>query len=252
MESVDFMFGKIHKDIPVPMYYQIKQVILTAIKNGLLQPGEMLPIELAFCEQYEVSRPTIRQALNELVIEGYLYRLKGKGTFVSSPKIEAKFLSKLQNFNDEMLAKGLTPSTKVITFKVISGVQDINNRLKRPNSEKLFYLERVRFANGEPVVYVETFFSYDQFQKLENVDFVSESLYDSMKLKCNCTVARVNRMIEAVSVSQKEATLLEIVKGSAAMLVKTTAFTKQGIPVEYSIARYRGDRNQFSVELELE
>ena len=73
-----------------------------------------------------------------------------------------------------------------------------------------------------------------------------------MKLKCNCTVARVNRMIEAVSVSQKEATLLEIVKGSAAMLVKTTAFTKQGIPVEYSIARYRGDRNQFSVELELE
>lgn len=250
MENVRYLMNAINKDIPVPLYYQIKQMLLTAIKDGRLKDGDMLPTELEFCEQCQVSRPTIRQALSELVSEGYLYRLKGKGTFVASPKIDARFLNKLQSFNEEMLQKGLQPSTQVLSFHVVQGRGIFSEKLMLPASEPLFYLERVRYTNNEPIVYLETYFPYKQFRAMEDVDFVSQSLYHSMEERCGTHVVRVQRDIEAVNATQREATLLMIPKASAMMLVKTTAFTEQGIPAEYSIARYRGDRNKFSVELQ--
>lgn len=250
MENVRFILGEINKSIPVPLYYQIKQMLLTAIKDGRLSQGDILPTELEFCAQCEVSRPTIRQALSELVAEGYLYRLKGKGTFVSSPKIAARFLNKLQSFNEEMEQKGLKPSTCVLSFQMVPGRSLVNEKLMLPASSQLFYLERLRFADGEPLVYLETFVPYIQFKALEGVDFVSESLYQSMEEKCGTHVVRVQREIEAVSAGQREAALLDIPKNSALMLVRTVAFTEQGSPAEFSVARYRGDRNKFGVELQ--
>ena len=164
--------------------------------------------------------------------EGYLYRLKGKGTFVSKTKIEARFLNKLQGFNQEMLEKGLKPSTRVLNFSCIPGREDVNTKLNLDSSEPLFYLERIRYADDEPLVYVETYFPYRQFQVLKNVDFVKESLYQSMKEK-------------------RDADLLDIPKGNAMVKVQTIGFAKEGRAVEYSVARYRGDRNSFTIELQV-
>lgn len=242
-------FSKVEKDIPIPLYYQIKQMLLSAIQQGNLSGGDMIPTELEFCERCGVSRPTIRQALSELVAEGYLYRLKGKGTFVAMPKIDARFLNKLQSFNQEMQQKGLTPSTKVLAVEVIPGRSPANEKLNISASQKLIYLERLRFANGEPIVYLETFLPYHPYEKLLEQDFTASSLYSLLEDLYRVRVSHVNREIEAVNATQKEAALLDTVKNKALCLVKTVACTDQGLPVEYSVARYRGDRNKFSVEL---
>ncbi|MDL2323655.1 GntR family transcriptional regulator [Ruminococcaceae bacterium OttesenSCG-928-A16] len=239
----------IDKAVPVPLYYQIKQSILAAIQEGQLKGGDMLPTELDFCVNCGISRPTIRQALSELVTEGYLYRLKGKGTFVAQPKIDARFLNKLQSFNQEMTQKGLVPSTQVLSVQTIEGKSSINKLLNIPAGEKLLYLERVRYTDGEPIVYLETYLPNTLLGGLAQEDFTHKSLYSLLEEKYNLRVEKVQREIEAVNATTHVAGLLEISKGKAICLVTTVAYAGDMMPVEYSVARYRGDRNKFSVEL---
>lgn len=240
---------RVRKDIPIPMYYQIKQSILGAINDGDLKGGDMIPTELEFCEACDVSRPTVRQALGELVSEGYLYRCKGKGTFVSQPKIDAHFLNILQSFNQEMQEKDMVPSTKVLKFEVVQADEAINEKLEMNSTDKLIYLERLRYANDEPIVYLETFLPYDRFSKLIEEDLSKNSLYEILEECYQQRVVRVSRVIEAINANAAIADRLNISKGSAVCLVKTVGYTEEKLPVEYSVARYRGDRNKFSIEL---
>ena len=112
----------LHKDIPVPLYYQLKLQILADIREGRLKVGDMIQPECDLCRQLGVSRPTVRQAMSELVAEGHLTRRKGKGTFVALPAtrpVDARFFQGLQSFHDEMIQKGLVPSTEVLELSLI-------------------------------------------------------------------------------------------------------------------------------------
>lgn len=241
---------RLDKNVPIPLYYQLKEQVLAMIKSSSLKDGDMLPSESELCSLLDVSRPTIRQAFSELVAEGYLSRYKGKGTFVSLPKIEERFLSKLESFNREMLAKGMTPSTKVLALSKIFGPHEANEKLQIPLDAPLIYLGRLRFADKIPLVYVETFLSYDHYSKLLGVDFEEHSLYDSFEALYNMHIAKVKREIEAVNARRKEADLLEIAANKALILVKTLGYPNDSqIPAEFSVARYRGDVNKFSLDI---
>ncbi len=251
MTQSDFWRQKIHidKSSPIPLYYQMKQAILEAVHDGTLKEGDMIPSELDLCAMHDISRSTIRQTLSELVMEGYLTRQRAKGTVVAAPKIDARFLNKLQSYNEEMRQKGLVPSTRLMNLKVLEGVRHINEKLRLDVSEPLIYLERLRCADGEPLVYLETYIPYNSFPLLLKQDFTNGSLYEYMERLYDKRVSRVIRKLEAVIANSAEAQLLDIARGAPVCLVKTVAYTASGEPVEYSVARYRGDRNEFSVEL---
>lgn len=240
---------ELNKDIPVPLYYQLKQIILAKLMAGELKVDECLPTEIDFVHTLGISRSTVRQAFNDLVNEGYLYREKGKGTFISKPKIDEGFLQKLDSFNREMVQKGLKPSTKIMDAKVIPGIANVNRSLNIPENEELFYLCRLRYANEEPVVYLETYLPYEEHKELLHEDFATQSLYAVLEEKYNKRIVRAVRKIEAVNANAQEAKLLNIKANAAVCLVKTTAYLSDNTPIEYSVARYRGDRNQFTVEL---
>jgi GntR family transcriptional regulator len=240
---------KLDKNIPVPLYYQLKKLLIDEISNNRIKLGDSIPTEAEFSEHLGISRPTIRQALSEMASEGYLQRLKGKGTFVSKPKIDARFFQQLQSFNSDMNQKGLNPTTQVLDLKVIKGIADICEKLDIDVEDELVYLRRVRFADDEPVVYLETYLPYKYCKGIIEEDFVNNSLYSIMEEKYSIKIFKVVRKIEAVNADDQVAKLLHMKKNQALCLVKTTAYTEQNIPSEYSIARYRGDRNLFSVEL---
>jgi GntR family transcriptional regulator len=242
---------KLDKNVPIPLYYQLKKQVLAMIEGGALKEGDILPPENELCDALNVSRPTIRQAFSELVAEGYLSRYKGKGTFVSKPKVEARFLSKLETFNDEMISKGLTPHTQVLSFEKLTGPHDdANEKLGLPPDAPLIFLSRLRSADDVPLVYVDTFLPYAPYAKLMDVDFEKNSLYESLEKLCHVRINRVRREIEAVNARPKEAELLRIAKNKALNLVKTVAYSDDTpLPVEFSIARYRGDLNKFSVDV---
>jgi GntR family transcriptional regulator len=239
---------KLDKNVPIPLYYQLKSRVLAMIKDSTLREGDLLPPENELCVALDVSRPTIRQAFGELVAEGYLNRYKGRGTFVSKPKFDARFLSKLETFNDEMASKGLTPSTKVLKLERIFGPCEANERLSVPLDVPLIYLSRVRYASGVPLVHVETFLPYERYHALMDVDFGEFSLYESLEKLCGIRVNRANREIESINARKIDAELLQIDKNKAVSLVKTVAFSDDSpSPVEFSVARYSGDLSKFSV-----
>jgi GntR family transcriptional regulator len=241
---------KLDKNIPVPLYYQLKRQIHELIEQAVLKEGDILPPENELCEFFNVSRPTIRQAFNELVAEGFLNRHKGRGTYVSKPKVEERFFSKLETFNKEMLSKGFTPKTIVLDLKKLVALPEANEKLELPLDTPLIYLSRLRLADDVPLVFVETYLPYEQYENLMRVDFAIHSLYDSLESIYRVRVNRVRREIEAVNAPQKEAKLLQIDKNKAISLVKTIAYSEDSPkPVEFSIARYRGDMNKFTLDI---
>ena len=185
----------------------------------------------------------------DLAASGQLTRKKSKGTFVAAPKIEARFFARLQSFHEEMNQKGFEPSTQVLNLEIVKKKANIAEKLHLPLKSEFIMLERLRFADSEPVVYLQTFIPHTGYEILMNIDFTINSLYEVMEQKCHVRVHRVVREIEAVNTTRREAELLGLSHLSAICLVKTTAYTENDIPVEYSIARYRGDRNKFIIGL---
>ena len=148
---------------PLPLHYQLSQLLCAAIASGDLKPGDCIPPETDIVEHLGISRATVRQAISGLVNRGLLYRKKGKGTFVAAPKIDGGFFAKLESFHQEMLEKGLTPSTRVLQWERIPPDGEINAVLELPPDAPLLLLRRLRFANGMPVVQVDTYLSAQLF-----------------------------------------------------------------------------------------
>jgi len=247
--SFDINKLSINKNIPIPLYYQLKTAICSQINSNNLQPDDSLPTELEITDALGISRSTVRQAIIELVNEGYLYREKGKGTFIAKPKIEASFFQKLDSFNQEMIDKGFVPSTQVLDLCVIQGQPDINKKLMLPEQDELIYLSRLRFADKDPVVFLETYLPYKNFESLIHEDYTVTSLYSVLENTYFCRIEHAVRRIDAVPANAQEAKLLLLKLNSPVMLVRTVAYADHDMPIEYSIARYRGDRNTFTVEL---
>lgn len=241
----------VDKNSPVPMYFQIKQEIIKLIKNNTYKTGDQLPTELEFCKILDISRPTIRQAFQELINEGYITRQKAKGTFVSKPKVEGYFFKKLESYNEEMRALGLEPSTNVLHSEVEKASEEVATKLNIKEGEEVFHLVRQRFADEEPMVYVHTYLPYAPYKSIEENDFNDESisLYELMKHKYNRPIAYVDRTIEASNATNDIATLLHIEDKAAIYTITTIAHDEDDMPIEYSVARYRGDRNKFSIRL---
>jgi len=239
----------IDKNIPVPLYYQFKQTLKELIQNGTLSVGEQIPTENEFCDALAISRPTVRQALKELISEGLLTRRKPLGTFVSQPKIDSYFFEQLASYDDEMKLLGLTPSTKVLVVNKTQASGEIANNLKINEAEDVLYLKRLRFTDNEPMVVVETYLPSKLFPNLLEINFNENSLYETLENQYQCPVQSVHRTIEATLSDDEIAKLLEITRGSAICLTTTVAYNSNDVPIEFSIAKYRGDRNKFSLNL---
>ena len=241
---------KLNKNVPIPLYYQLKKQLLSLIEEGVLKSGDQLPTEKELCQQLSISRPTVRQAFGELSSEGYIHRFKGNGTFVSAPKVSSRFLNKLESFQDEMQHEGKIPVTRVLTLEKTTAFPKVNEILGLPIHEPLIQLTRLRFANDVPVVLADTYLPFSQYPGLLDVDFETFSLYAILEEKYDIYISRVVREIEAVTVRRKEAELLQCSPNQALILAQSLAYAAgQSQAVKYSIARHRGDINTFSVEV---
>lgn len=240
--------NKLQKESPLPLYYQLKEIIKRQIEEGHLQPGDAIPSERELVETYKISRPTVRQAINELVTEGLLFREKGRGTFVSKQKIKQFFLESLTSFSEEMKQKGLSFSTKVIGMEVVSNTSMLTS-VFGDRYNKFFRIDRLRYVQGEPVVVVTTYVPCSIAPNLDEEDLINQSLYDILQNKYGLKISRATRVVEAINSSDEDAALLEIEPLSAIQLIRTTGYLEGDIPFEYSIARYRGDLSSFTVSL---
>lgn len=239
--------GKIDKSVPVPLYYQLKEAILDEIRKGNYESGSMIPTEKNISDFFQISRTTVRQAITELVQEGWMYRVKSKGTFIAQKKIQQDFMQKLETYEEQMKRLGVVPKTEILEFRVVYAPHIVAEKLQIPEKSEVIYLYRKRFADEVPIVLVETYLPMADCEFIIDEDMQTESLYKKLGKTENTRIYCVKRIVEAVEASSNDVKLLSIKKGKPVQKFETVGYNVFGKPIEYSIARYRGDYNRFEV-----
>lgn len=233
---------RLNKDIPIPLYYQIKRMILNDLSSGKLKEGDPLPTETEFCVNLEISRPTVRQALNELVSEGVLIRKKKSGTFVAQPKIELPVHIDIESLKKGIESTGRECGIEVLDLCMLDAVEEVNMKLHLDNKENLIYLKRMWMTGQTPIAYTATYLSYDRFKQVLDGDFCSIMLPDFLKLHYNVEVDQRDTKVNATLASKFDLELLQINRTRAALLCIMDVGKSDGQPIYYSVTRYRGDQ----------
>ncbi|MFZ2540102.1 MAG: GntR family transcriptional regulator [Oscillospiraceae bacterium] len=234
------------------LYLKIEEYIKNLIENGALNEGDCIPIETDLSIQFNVSRPTVRQAMSNLVNKGYITRVKGRGSFVSKPKITQEYTKYIESYNVEMQKKGLVPKTIVIEFKVIKADAWVADKLKIAQKEKVIYLKRLRYALGafdeKPVLLTSVYIPFKTIPNLMDYDFESFSLYEALELNHQLP-QKVVRELNASIAPKEISALLEIGENSPVQFITSTGFLSNGEIIEYSESYYPSARNRFVIEI---
>jgi GntR family transcriptional regulator len=236
----------INRNIPIPLYYQLLQLIKGSIENGELKPGDSLPTELDMMQKYNLSRATVRQAILQLVNEGYLRRIKSKGTFVNLIPEKSRFIGSLKGFAQEMRQKGIAFSTRVLDCRVIPAPQKVSEKLQIASGDPVFFLKRLRFVKDEPVLIVEGFVPARLCPGIEKEDFERQSFYDVLEQKYEIILHHGCREFEPVMPQTEEMKLLRVSQKAPVLFIESTVYTEENMPVEYVEIRIKG---KFSVDL---
>jgi GntR family transcriptional regulator len=239
----------INRSSGIPFYIQVRDVLREHLQTGTWQPGDRLPSEPELCRMFAVSRPVIRQALNDLAQHGLVARLKGKGTFAAPPKITESLVQKLTGFYQDMVEQGYTPTARVLRQEQVPAGRRVAECLGIAPETPVIVIERLRFVQDEPIQLVTTYIPQATCPALLEVDLSRRSLYAFLDEVCGIVIARGHRSVEAVAANEYEAQMLRVKKGAPLILLDSVSYLSDGTPVEYYHALHRGDRTRFEVEL---
>ncbi|MGQ9623605.1 MAG: GntR family transcriptional regulator [Candidatus Caldatribacteriaceae bacterium] len=239
---------KLTKDSPIPIHVQLRDALRQALESGEYEPGDRFFSENEIAKKYGVSRMTVRRVMDDLLREGFIFRVPGKGTFVARQKIVEK-LTELVGFTKDMERKGCIPSTKVLKKRVVYPPRKIRELLRLEKGEKTLLLKRVRYASGEPMALQTAYIPLKFFPGIEEVDFEKESLYDTFK-RFGRPPVWAKQDMEATLIKDGEQTrLLGVTLGSAGMLSERLTYDLEGDPIEFTVTLFRGENYRFTVHL---
>ncbi|TDM45640.1 GntR family transcriptional regulator [Macrococcoides goetzii] len=231
----------------VQLYLQIAEKIRNNIDNGELQVGDKLPSERKLCELYDVSRITIRQALDLLEDERIIQRKQGIGTYVL-PSQYNQILNNLYSFSDEIIKKGDKPSTKMLDIQLVRVNDYIHKRTGLMLNAHVFKLTRLRLANDKPLVLEYSYIPQSLAPDLDKFNFNKVSLYKTLSNEYQIQIDNAHETLEATILTKEEAELLNKKPKHIAMYIQRYAYSKGQI-VEYTRSLVVGDEYKYTVEL---
>lgn len=237
----------LNEKAPTTLYFQLKEILTKQIKNKDWEVNSKIPTERELCEQYKVSRITVRQALDELEKEGFLYRKQGKGTFVTVPKIEQR-LNNFYSFSEEIEKMGRKPSTKVLEFSKIKANEEIAIKLGLNIKDDIYSIKRLRLADDEPFAIEISYLPYELFPDLLHAEVEEKGLYNSLKEKFGIIPDEAEESFEAVLVDAFSSNYLNVAKNSAGLLLERFTKSDERI-VEYCFSLIRGDMFKYRISL---
>ena len=243
--------NEIDKTIPVPLYFQLKELLLTELKSGDYPEGYMIPTELEISAMFKLSRTTVRQAIQQLVSEGWLYRIKSKGTFITTPKRHQDFVTQIESFESQAMRRNQSPSTAVLEFRRVKATEEVAAALELKKDDLVIYLHRKRSIDGEAVFTVKTYLPASLCKFLLEEDLSQVSLYSELNKSEQTHVVQLQRKIEAVAAGKEDENYLGLVRGEPILAVTSVGCNAMKKPIEYSLTRFRGDKNFFNVTAEL-
>jgi len=235
----------------LPVYYQIKQTIKNWILNKEFNPGEKIPSENELGEKFNVSRLTVRQAISQLVQEGFLISKRGEGTFVThNEHLIGSFSLEFTGFMDDLFYQISKCKTKSVKINRIPVPKVIKEKLELSNSgEEVIQIKRVRFLNDKPFNYTINYLPIDIGKRMTEKDLLRKPLLQIMEQDLGIQFTEAFQQIEASFADQEVSEQLDIVSGSPILLVERIMYTKKRKPVEVVQSSYRGDLYKYIVRL---
>jgi DNA-binding GntR family transcriptional regulator len=239
------LFVDLDRSSPVPLYFQVAQQIEHAINEGDLAPGDRLDNEISLAEQFGLSRPTMRRAIQELVDKGLLVRKRGVGTQVVHGQVNRPV--ELTSLFDDLTSHHQAPTTVVLVNEVVHATDEVSVKLGVPPRARVLHLRRLRYAHGEPLAIMENFLPEDLIG-LGEMDLAARGLYQLMRAKgVNIRVAK--QRIGARTGTPEECQLLGEKRGSPVLTMDRAAHDDSGRPVEWGRHCYRASQYSFEVTL---
>lgn len=238
----------IKKESALPIYVQLEQGIKELIEKQELKPGDSIPSEREFSETYQFSRMTVRQAITNLVNDGILVRERGKGTFVAFRKIEQK-LKGLTSFTENMKARGMLPSTKVLDLTLKQADPYLSKMLVVEEGALIYEIIRVRYADGVPIALETLFMSNDLVPKMTK-EQAENSIYEYLENQLYLKINRGVQELEASVSKKEESAILGIKEGTPVLRIQRIGYLADGRPLELAQSVYRGDLYKYTIELE--
>lgn len=236
------------KNSSIPLWEQLDGILREKIDNGIWQSGDVISSENELSKEFKISRMTVRSVITRLVQEGLLYRVPGKGTFVSEPKIHTKPLSKM-GIREQLEEEGYQISTKVIENLIKLPSDRIAKKFGMIEKEPIYFVERIRYIKEKPLSIHRTYIKESiigtaiDFERLEK-----EQLCKILEDDFDLIPTKTQETLEMVYATNHQAELLGI-KESHPLLYLQDVRYKNSTIIEYSEVFFRGDQIRINLEL---
>lgn len=230
---------------PVPLYHQVAAAIESAIRDGTLPPDTKLENEVALAQRYNLSRPTMRQAMDQLVRNGLVVRRRGVGTQVIGPRVRRNL--RLSSLYNDLVSEGANPQTTVLSLERIGAPAQIAEPLKIATGDEVCHLRRLRTVDGQPLAIMENWVPAGVAQ-LDKDSLEQDGLYNILR-KAGIDFRMAHQRVGATTAGAEQAELLQCNRGSALVTMERTALDSRGIAVEHGHHLYRADRYSFDITL---
>ena len=237
----------IDKNSRTPLYLQLMDILMEEIDFSLNE-NDQLPSEREICDKYDVSRTTVRQAINEMERDGLIYKVHGKGTFVAPNKVKQDLI-KFYSFTEEMKKLGKKPISKVLSFEIIEADRKISRELKLPETTKVYKFTRLRLADKTPMMLEETFVPLELFPDITKEALEENALYDIFREQYQVEIKMADEYFTPVMANENEAKLLQIPSMLPSLRIERLTFSVNNV-IEYTNTIARGDKFKYHVRLE--
>ncbi|MFC4597575.1 GntR family transcriptional regulator [Cohnella hongkongensis] len=234
---------------PLPMYQQLKDILKGKILSEEWPVGSLIPTEQELIEEYRVSRTTVREAVIELVKQGLLQKKQGRGTEVKSSKVEER-LGKLTGFAEEIVDKGFKHSARLVSSEFRKNCFYELSLLGLPDDASVFFIERIRLADNEPIAYERSCWPEEIGKLLLQEDLNTAAFYKVLEEKYGYSLKEAEETIHAANATQAEADFLSISPGEALLERRRVSYDASGRAMEYTKTKYRSDRYSYKVNLQ--
>jgi GntR family transcriptional regulator len=241
-------FADAHEMVPgqrEPRHYLVKRHLSRMLSD--FRPGVRIPGERELASLVGTSRSTVRQAVAELVTEGFLVKQQGSGTYIAEPKLSWPL--QLSGFSEQAVSSGLTVDTTLVSAERLPAAPELADLLQIGAGEPIYRVARVRTVNGTPMALEHSHLSGQRFPGLDSALGRSGSLYGLLQRRWDVKVTGATETIEAAPASVREAKLLSTEVGSLLLLLCRHSFDAEGDPVEWVRSWYRGDRYKLVASL---
>jgi len=234
----------IDRNSPVPLYYQLSEILLNQITEGEIKPGNAIPTERELIQIYGISRITVRRAIQELEKRGYVRREQGRGTFVAPPRIQ-RGVARLTSFSKEITARGMKPASRLLALRQKPATGRVARQLRVEEGRLIWFVERLRLADSEPIALNLSYLRLPADVALTVSELEEEVSLWKLLEKKGIALAEADKTIEAIAADEWQADLLQVKENAPLLLVEGIVYSGDGTPIEFSQVIGRADRYKY-------